>query len=300
MPTFKIRKTSYAKFVKIMQILVQGNIRMKQKILAIGDTHGRDDWKEFYKNSENYDKIIFLGDYVDSFHYSDEHIIKQLEEIIAFKKIFKTKVELLYGNHDFQYFINLPFRYSCSGYRISYANKLHDIFKQNKDLFKIAYQAGDTLLTHAGLTYGFWNMLKQHNTLSKAIDFNITKKNSYADVLNACFQANPLVFWSVSYFRGGGLTSPSPIWSDIRDFLTPASIKQHETDGKLHLSKEALLPVNQTIGHMPVKRHIKLSQKVDNKKVTYTWIDTGSYEVKDTGNKWINIAEDKPWIELTI
>jgi len=156
---------------------------MKQKILVIGDTHGRNEWKGFCKTPENYDKIIFLGDYVDSFHYSDEHIIKHLEDLITFKKKFKTKAELLYGNHDFQYFINMPFRYSCSGYRMSCANKLHEIFKQNKALFKAAYQTGDTLFTHAGLTHGFWNTLKQHNTLSKTIDFNITEKNNYADVL---------------------------------------------------------------------------------------------------------------------
>jgi len=51
---------------------------------------------------------------------------------------------------------------------------------------------------------------------------------------------------------------------------------------------------------MPVKKHIKLSQKIDDKKITHTWIDTGSYEIKDTGNKWKNIAEDAPWIELVI
>jgi len=118
--------------------------------------------------------------------------------------------------------------------------------------------------------------------------------------LNTCFQANPFIFWSVSYFRGGGLNHPSPIWSDIRDFLTQTSIKHYETDGELHLSEKALLPVNQVIGHMPVKKHIKLSQKVDDKKITHTWIDTGSYEIKDTGNKWKNIAEDAAWIILTL
>ena len=82
--------------------------------MTIGDVHGRDTWKfmthgssyefeqwvimieaganpndELFKNDYPYfnvDKIIFIGDYVDSFTISNVAIKKNLEDIILFKK----------------------------------------------------------------------------------------------------------------------------------------------------------------------------------------------------------------------
>ena len=69
------------------------------KILIVPDTHGRDFWK--VPNIEEYDKIIFLGDYLD--HYPDEstheHDIENFKDIIEFKKKYPDKVILLLGNH---------------------------------------------------------------------------------------------------------------------------------------------------------------------------------------------------------
>ena len=71
------------------------------KTITIGDIHGRSDWQEI--DPANYDKIIFVGDYVDSFTVSDIDIITNLLNIIQFKKDNMNKVVLLLGNHDLQY-----------------------------------------------------------------------------------------------------------------------------------------------------------------------------------------------------
>ena len=68
------------------------------KTISIGDIHGRDIWKNV--NPSKYDKIIFVGDYVDSFTISNTTILNNLLDIIEFKKSFKNKVILLLGNHD--------------------------------------------------------------------------------------------------------------------------------------------------------------------------------------------------------
>ena len=40
------------------------------KIIAIGDLHGKDCWKEFL--NQDFDEAIFLGDYFDSYTLSRE------------------------------------------------------------------------------------------------------------------------------------------------------------------------------------------------------------------------------------
>lgn len=75
------------------------------KILILPDIHGRQFWKKAVEEwSNKVNKIIFLGDYLDS--YPDEGItrknaIRNFEEIIDYKINNKDKVVLLLGNHKF-------------------------------------------------------------------------------------------------------------------------------------------------------------------------------------------------------
>jgi len=103
------------------------------QIIAIGDVHGRDTWKEI-KNREA-DHIIFIGDYVDPHRpIPDFEVIRNLEEIIAFKKEKPDAVTLLLGNHDAQY-LHFPL-YSCAGHRADLQETLGKLFGENKDLFQ--------------------------------------------------------------------------------------------------------------------------------------------------------------------
>jgi hypothetical protein len=54
------------------------------KHIVIGDIHGRDNWRHI--NIKLFDKIIFLGDYVDSKILSDLIIYENLKDIITLKK----------------------------------------------------------------------------------------------------------------------------------------------------------------------------------------------------------------------
>ena len=149
------------------------------KILSIGDIHGRDTWMFLTHGSpyeyniwktaveegapidwdENlpflqYDKIIFVGDYVDSFNVSNVRILHNLKEIIYFVKALGDKAEALLGNHDISYIVP---NQACSGYRPEMKPDLFKIFDENRDLFKMAHQEKDQegkiwLWTHAGVT----------------------------------------------------------------------------------------------------------------------------------------------------
>ena len=70
------------------------------KTLILGDIHGRTIWKEIIEK-ENPDKVIFLGDYVDTHHLIfPKDQIENLEEILKYKEENPNKVILLRGNHD--------------------------------------------------------------------------------------------------------------------------------------------------------------------------------------------------------
>lgn len=67
-----------------------------------GDIHGRKFWKKPCENIEPYDKVIFLGDYLDPYGFegiSIEECIPNFKEILELKKNNMDKVVLLLGNH---------------------------------------------------------------------------------------------------------------------------------------------------------------------------------------------------------
>src|SRR5580704_9577331 len=108
------------------------------KHLVIGDLHGKDCWKDVNFNA--YDKIVFIGDYVDHWNLADRVISRNLIRVIDLKKKHPDKVELLLGNHDVQY-LHYP-HFLCSGFRPEMQRLLTDVFNVNRHLFKVAYQRG--------------------------------------------------------------------------------------------------------------------------------------------------------------
>ena len=109
------------------------------KIAIIGDLHGKNCWKKLLKDKiDSFDKIIFMGDYSDDswITFTDKEIVSNLKEVIDFKKKYNEKVELLIGNHDFQYIVGYP---TAGRYRETYAKEMHQIFNENKKLFKIIF-----------------------------------------------------------------------------------------------------------------------------------------------------------------
>ncbi len=121
------------------------------KIIAIGDTHGKSIWKLFTKKEFDADRIIFIGDYFDSFDIAYREQMKNFLEILTFKKDNPDKVTLLLGNHDYHYILESE-RYS--GYQDEYAFAIGAIIQKaiNEDLITIGTREGDYIFTHAGIT----------------------------------------------------------------------------------------------------------------------------------------------------
>jgi predicted phosphodiesterase len=55
------------------------------KIIVLGDCHGRSFWK-YIVNTQQFDKLFFIGDYWDSFDISFDEQQKNFLDIVAYKQ----------------------------------------------------------------------------------------------------------------------------------------------------------------------------------------------------------------------
>lgn len=255
-----------------------------KKILTIGDVHGRDKWmfhthgspyefnfwKEAVENGSigddnfwsdypyaEFDKIIFIGDYVDSFDLKNETILYNLKNIAFFKKAVPDKVVLLFGNHDIQYFIQNQI---CSGYRGEMTYDLNEIFNDAELEFRIAHlekdQEGNKYLwTHAGVTSGWLKEVKKEVFDERYRFFEIIKdyKDAEIDVfLNKLFEIRNSNLFQVDAYSGGVDLWAGPIW------VRPTVLNTYSIEG-----------INQIVGHTPQN-----SIRIENiKEVKHYFVD---------------------------
>jgi hypothetical protein len=127
------------------------------KVIYIGDIHGRDVWKEIVKKHSDADTFVFIGDYFDSFHISGIEQLRNVEEIVAFKKSQELdpskKVYLLIGNHDIHYWPGIKERGGTSGFQPTMMFQFEQFFRENESMFQMASLVGDRLCTHAGVRF---------------------------------------------------------------------------------------------------------------------------------------------------
>jgi hypothetical protein len=123
------------------------------KIIAIGDTHGRDIWENIVKVEEDFDKFIFIGDYFDTREDIDVSIqIKNFSKILEFKKSNPDKVFLLMGNHDYHYLKGCGETYS--GYQHYAAMDINEVLQPalTSGYLQVCHVYGEYIFSHAGLT----------------------------------------------------------------------------------------------------------------------------------------------------
>lgn len=127
------------------------------KTLVVGDLHGRYDIaKEAIRLacSDDYkvNKVVFLGDYLDSFTESVEDQIKTLLLVTNYARDYPDKVEALMGNHERSY---LYPKEACSGWNQETQTWVNAIGIRNiEETLKTYTYVGDFLCTHAGICKG--------------------------------------------------------------------------------------------------------------------------------------------------
>jgi len=214
------------------------------KIAIIGDIHGRTIWEEIFEDALiKADKIVFLGDYMDPYPQMVEcnevsndkeddklsgedfynkyfkhnqpyaKTVSVFRNIIKVKKEYPDKVILLLGNHDTHYLHDdiMP----CSRFDMINANNISNIFRINKNLFQYAYQVGEHLFTHAGITEKWTNYFLV--TLEKfGLKYDLS---NLADTLNKMGddRMGRKMLNATSVIRGGNSAHAGPTWADKRE-----------------------------------------------------------------------------------
>ena len=100
------------------------------KTIVLGDIHGRNVWKDIVFQEEA-DRVIFIGDYFDSFDIGPADQMFNFKEIIEFKEKNECEVIMLIGNHDFHYY---PGGETYSGYQYGAAPAIRQLLKENEQL----------------------------------------------------------------------------------------------------------------------------------------------------------------------
>lgn len=169
------------------------------RVLVFPDTHGRRYDLILTQEIENVDKVVFLGDYWDSFDISFKNQFSVMRTIVDFKRSFPDKIELLLGNHDVQYLYTPQYR--CTGYQEEPVIPL--FMQENKDLFDYAYAYDDYLFCHAGVSQTWLETV--------LYKYNMHWPNtaeSYAELLNWEFQE---IFWIGKDHKGSDPID-GPLW----------------------------------------------------------------------------------------
>lgn len=234
------------------------------RIMIVPDIHGRDFWKEPCEHYYEFDKFIFLGDYLD--HYPGEstvgHDIQTLEDILEFGT-HCDKAVLLIGNHDCPYIWPDTYGKALGDYWCRHDNlnhdEIHKLFVDNLDLFTLAwdypYKDSKLLITHAGVSQGF----KEICGLDAEQINNFFLKEKTNDIPNV------IGLSACSYYRGGPSMWGSPVWADIREHF-----------------KEPVTDVYQIFGHTYAKDLISGDHFIMTDVGKYCWtFDTeGEFEVE--------------------
>jgi predicted MPP superfamily phosphohydrolase len=120
------------------------------KIIAIGDIHGRNFWKQYIQ--EPTDQLVFVGDYFDPYDIwiTPEEEIANFRDIVALKRDNPDLVRLLIGNHDYHYLKGVDQQYSR--YNAPAAAAIREVLEDALDVMQICYVYNDVVFNHAGLT----------------------------------------------------------------------------------------------------------------------------------------------------
>lgn len=166
--------------------------------------------------NNDFDKVIFIGDYFDSREFiSGKDQKKNFNEIIAFKNLHPDKVILLIGNHDFHYLSGIDEKYSSyqPANAIEIGVMLEDALADGS--MQMCFLYDSILFTHAGVT----------KTWAKANDIDLTNVDRS---INRLFELNRHAF----RFTAGRKHDPygdeitqTPIW------VRPASLGRDKIAG---------------------------------------------------------------------
>ena len=261
------------------------------KVLIISDIHQDINWVKtiLEKEKGNFDHIIWLGDFWDSFKFYPEvetakNTAKFVVDIVDGKY---GPSSLLLANHDCAYYE--AHKYSskfqspkhlynmCSGFTKSKSVEISKILKlQHWQQFHLFYTCNGYFISHAGLAQKFWNyyISKEEN-----YDRLWEKSEEALKLINVCSHE----ILEPGLARGGKQIVGGLTWLDESEF-----IDFEECDAQI-------------FGHSTSYNHIrKINRSIclDGTQTTYAILhDDGHLDLKSTKN-WFHYSVDGKTIEV--
>jgi len=199
------------------------------KTIAIGDVHGRSLWKLIVNQEQDADRIVFIGDYFDSFDIKGEDQLNNFLDILEYKKSSGKEVILLIGNHDYHYFPEIGDT-GTSGYQRIFKHQIEPTIDANREHLQMAYQFENILCTHAGVSSMFMD------NVFGADGWDV---ETISDKLNELFKYKPMSFNFDGFNPYGDDEHQTPIW------IRPRSL---QSVNKKTLRKQVI----QVVGHTAV------------------------------------------------
>jgi len=204
------------------------------KTVIIGDVHGRSLWKLITNQEQDADRIIFIGDYFDSFDISGVEQIQNFKEIIEYKKTSGKEVIMLIGNHDHHYYPEVGYT-GTSGYQKGIAPSITQVIDENRQYLQMAYSFNKFLFTHAGVSPTF---------MDGEFGEEGWVKDNVVELLNDLFKYKPKSFEFNGVDASGDNTYQTPIWIRPRSLM---SVNKKHNKG---LKKDYI----QIVGHTQMRR----------------------------------------------
>jgi hypothetical protein len=232
------------------------NISSENKtILVFSDPHQSIDYVENILKKENYDIVVCLGDWFDSFVYNSEY---DLEKTCKFLKkwVLKDNFYTCLGNHDIHYLYDNPTTI-CSGYSRAKDALIDECLREFKEPIKRRFKwyiwIDDYLCSHAGINTYHMNPMVEltKDGVTKWLDeqINYAEKNLLINGYHWLYGAGAA--------RGGRQNIGGIDWQDFDDEFEPIeNIKQivghtphntivnHHTDGNLDLTTSDNLDID--------------------------------------------------------
>jgi hypothetical protein len=184
------------------------------RTLVIPDIHNHTSNADHWLRTQDYDRIVFLGDYFDNF--GDDASDARLTAVWLRERMETKKHVFLLGNHDAAYMFPDSPEMECPGFTWAKAKAIRSILKQEHwHRFELAHEEQGWLLSHAGFHPVWMKQPTIRRILSrcrKAIE--LAKRRVVDPILGA------------GEDRGGLQRFGGPLWMDWDSLLPIPGINQ--------------------------------------------------------------------------
>ena len=269
------------------------------KIISIPDVHGSHKW-EIVKSipQDNYDYIVFHGDYFDSWENDWPDQGENFKAICNFVREDTEHRKLLIGNHDFSYLSVTKYGHSVSGHQHNHSTEIKNLLKQNLDIIDLAFECDGWIFSHAGFSKTWVKFIKDifHSMLDNFTDeeFNIDFLNQQWHKLNHsnkednfCYSFHNLLDWNGFLSSSGNEVTQGPLWIRPDSLLSDAYYQK------------------QVVGHTELCLFEKVYLHQNQNQNQIIFIDSKTHEIFDFINtseeyNFMTIPEFNNWYKKTL